>query len=58
MNTPNWTELQKLTTINQLAIAAHENAKEKGFHDDGLTNSEFLERTRRAARDDVRAWIP
>ncbi len=48
MNTtklPIWSELVKLTTINELADAAHENAKSKGFHDGkdaGETDQEFV----------------
>lgn len=42
---PNWTELLELKTINQLADAAHANAKEKGFHDAkerGETDEQFV----------------
>jgi len=45
MQKPNWTELLKLETINQLADAAHENAKLKGFHDSkerGETDEQFV----------------
>ena len=41
---PNWTELENLKTINELADAAHANAREKGFHHDGLDDKQFLER--------------
>lgn len=44
MNTLNWTEIQSLTSLEEIADAAHANAKEKGFHEDGLTNAQFLER--------------
>ena len=42
---PNWTDLLDLETINQLADAAHENAKSKGFHDSkdhGETDEQFV----------------
>lgn len=42
---PNWTDLLELETVNQLADAAHENAKSKGFHDSkerGETDEQFV----------------
>lgn len=33
-----------MNTLNEIADAVHANAREKGFHDDGLTNEQFLER--------------
>lgn len=31
-----------MTTLNEIADAAHKNAKAKGFHDDGLSREEFV----------------
>jgi NTP pyrophosphatase (non-canonical NTP hydrolase) len=53
MTPPNWTHLQTLTTIDQLADAAHENAKAKGFHDDGLNDQQFLERHTNLLHEEV-----
>ena len=33
-----------MTTLNEIADAVHANAREKGFHDDGLTREQFVER--------------
>ena len=33
-----------MTTLNEIADAAHKNAKSKGFHDDGLSREEFVSR--------------
>ena len=33
-----------MTTLNEIADAAHANAKAKGFHDDGLSREQFVVR--------------
>ena len=33
-----------MTTLNEIADAVHANAREKGFHDDGLTREQFVKR--------------
>ena len=40
-------------TINEIADAAHQNAIQKGFHDDGLTDAQFIERHTNLLHEEV-----
>lgn len=40
-------------TLNEIADAAHNNAIAKGFHDDGLTDAQFIERHANLLHEEV-----
>lgn len=41
------------TTLRHLATRAHNNARQKGFHDDGLTDEQFMERHTNLLHEEV-----